>query len=220
MSKHKGDLDVSREVNSKRSNEALSTITITANRLIDRYDQAWMAVDASATNRVIELPDASGLPVGWKVVIHNISATADLEVRSFDGSFTGTVLKTIEAPIGLNDTLAYQFVLRSNGTAAGVWYVIELGDASRLRAARFVVNFLTADWPAAVSGRRELTSTQAAGLGAATHDRGTTPEFTVWEKSGTDYDKVTLDRERTNSSGDILLRIINGDEFDGRVIII
>lgn len=218
--KLKGDLFISREINSKRSNEGLNTEALAADRAVLRYDNAWLRLDGSTTDYVVELPDATTLPVGWKVIVHNMGSTNSLTVKDYDGTFTGVTQKIITAPVSVNDTAAYQFVLLTNGTAAGLWYVIELGDASRLRAARFVANFLTADWPAAVGGYRTLTSTQTAGLAAVTHDRGTTPNFEVYEKTGTDHDKLMLDRERTDASGNVTLRIIDGDQFDGRIVLI
>lgn len=218
--KLKGDLEISREVNSKRSNERLTSETLAADRLVDAFETAWLSIDPDGADRVIELPDATALPNGWKQIVQHAGAANNLEVRSYDGTFTGTLLKTIEAPEAPNDTTAYQFVLIDNSTAAGVWYVVELGDSQNLVAQRFVVNFLTAAWPAAVAGKRTLTSTQAAGLAAATHGRGVTPMLMVQETIGTDNDRVMLDRERTDSAGNVTLRIIDGDQFDGRVVLI
>ncbi len=177
-------------------------------------------MDAGAADLNVELPDATTCENGFKQIIHNVSATGNLTVRQYDGTFTGGILKVIEAPVGINDTVAYQFILIDNSTDAGVWYVVELGDAARLRAARFTANFLVADWPAAVSGYRTLTSVQVAGLAAATHDRGTNPIYIIQEKIGTDHDRLMLDRERVNASGDVSLRITTNDAFDGRIILV
>lgn len=219
MAKVKGDLDISREVNSKRSNESLIAETLAADRAVDPYESAWMSLDPDGADRNIELPDATTLVNGWKVIVQHAGSADDLLVLDYDGTFTGTLLKTITAPEAPNDTTAYQFVLIDNSSAAGVWYVVELGDSQNLVAARFIANFVVADWPAAVAGKRELTSTQVAGLGSATHGRGSNPMFRVQELIGSDHDHVMLDRERSSSAGNILLRIINNDQFDGRVII-
>jgi hypothetical protein len=64
-----------------------------------------------------------------------------------------------------------------------------------------------------------LTSTEAAGLAAATHLRGVNPIFQVQEGAGP-FDRVFCDRERADASGNITLRVIDGDEFTGRVVIV
>lgn len=218
--KLKGDLFVSREINSKRSNEGLTSETLAADRPVAKYDNAWLSLDPDGADREIDLPDATTLPNGWKVVVQHSGSANALNVRHYNATpGTGAILKTIDAPEAPNDTTAYQFVLIDGSAAAGVWYVVELGDSQNLVAARFVVNFLTAAWPAASGGYRILTSTQAAGLAASAHGRGITPSWETFEKSGTDHDKLMLDRERADVSGNLTLRIIDGDQFDGRVIL-
>lgn len=219
--KLRGDLVITREGNAVRMNEGLDTEVLAADKALVRFDNAWKAFDAGGALRVVELPDATTLPNGWKVVVHNVStAGEDIEVRDYDGTFTGTLMKAILAPIAPNDTLAYQFVLIDNATAAGVWYVIELGDSAQAAAVKFVANFVIADFPAASGGRRELTSTQVAGLGAATHGRGANPVYILQEKSGTDHDRVLVDRERMSSAGNLAIRVSQNDSFDGRVIFV
>ena len=222
MDKIKGDLKVSREINSLRSNEALvKPVALIANLSLDVFQSAWSVIDGGVTNRVIELPDATLLAKGWKAVVHNVSAAGiALNVQSFDGTFTGALLKTIRSPEAQNDTVAYQFVLIDNTVPAGVWYVIELGDSQTLLAARYVVNFLVADWPAAVAGRHTLTSTQKAGLAAATHGRGITPMPLIQEKIGTDFFRVSLDSEKVDASGNLTLVVTNNEQFDGRVVLV
>lgn len=219
--KIRGDLVVTRQIDSVRSNEALVAETLAADRAVDAYESAWMSLDPDGADREIELPDATTLPNGWKVVVQHSGAADNLNVRDYDGTFTGTLLKAILAPEGAFDTTAYQFVLIDNGTAAGTWYVVELGDSQNIAAVKYVTTFVIANWPAAVSGKRELTSTQVAGLGASTHGRGSNPVYIVQEDAGGgSWDHIWVDRERMNSSGDLALQVTANDSFDGRVIFV
>lgn len=219
--KIKGDLVVSRQLESLRSNEALFAQILAANISLDGFCEAWQSIDGAGVNRVVELPSALTIAKGWKVVVHNTSSAAEvMTVKSYDGSFTGATLKAIAAPEAANDTLAYQFICVDNSTAAGVWYVVELGESATLVAARYVATFVVADWPATVGGLKTLTSTQVAGLGAAIHGRGVTPLFMVQEKVSANYDRVTCHIERTDASGNMALTVTKNDAFDGRVILI
>ena len=211
--KVQGDLAVCRTVTSKRTDEALVQEVLAGNRQIIRHEAHWASFDGGVADRDIELPDATTLPEGWQQVIYNDGATNDLNVREYNAtSYTGTILRT-ETP-----GEACEFTLLDNSTAAGVWYVNCLEDPATAAANKFCVEFLTTDFPAAVGDYKELTDTQIAGLGAATHGRGTSPIYIIQEGTNPGpWDRIIADRERMNSAGDLAIRVVDGCEFDGRV---
>ena len=210
--KIKGDLAVCRTATSKRSDEQLVDETLAADRAIVRHEAHWALFDGGLADRVVELPDATTLPEGWQIVVQNDGATNNLDVADYDGSFTGTVLQQLEA-----GGIACEFTLLDNSTAAGVWYINCLESPDNLVAVKFCANFTSGDFPAASGGYSEITSAQVAGLGASTHGRGAMPIYLLQEEDGTDYDRVTADRERLNASGDLSIRVAEGCEFSGRV---
>ena len=90
----KGDLNVCRTQTSKRTDEQLVDETLAANRMIVRHEAHWATFDGGASDREVELPDATTLPEGWQMVIQNDGTTNDINVREFNAtSYTGTVLQ-------------------------------------------------------------------------------------------------------------------------------
>jgi hypothetical protein len=219
--KLKGDLRVSREIQSDRSMERLTSETLAADRQLDRYDRAWLSLDPDGEDREVALPDAQTVEPGWKVIVKHSGSADALNVRAFNTTpFTGAIQKTIAAPAAPRETTAYQFVCLDNSSEAGEWYVIELGDPAAAPVARFVASFVSGDWPAASAGKRTLTSSQVAGLGVAAHERGATPMYIVQEEDAGSFEKVLLDAEIVDASGNLSLRVTANDAFNGRVILI
>lgn len=208
----KGDLEVCRTVTSKRSDEQLVDETLAADRAIIRHEAHWALFDGGLVDRVIELPDATTLPEGWQQVVQNDGATNSLEIRDYDGTFTGTLLDTQAA-----GGIACEYTLLDNSTAAGTWYINCFENPDQIVAVKFCATFLTTDFQAATGGYRTLDSSDIAGLGATTHGRGSSPIYIVQEDISGDFDRVINDRERMNSSGDLELRVAEGCEYDGRV---
>lgn len=209
----KGDLRVCRTAITKRTDEGLVSETLTGDRLIDRHESHWASFDGGASDRSIELPDATTLPEGWQQIVHNTGGTNNLEVREFNStSHTGTILETI----GVGSP-ACEFTLLDGSTAAGVWYVNCLESPDDLVAVKFCAMFSTTDFTAAVGGYRSISPTEVSGLGASTHGRGTSPIYILQEDVSGDYDRVIADRERMNTSGDLTIRVADGCEFNGRV---
>jgi hypothetical protein len=199
----KGVLNVSR-----RANQGLK-----ASSLSDAYDvsalsHAWLSLDPNGANRDVVLPDATTLTNGWSVIIENTAdASESLVVK--DNS-TGNVIKTIVSPTPVNQTLAYQFVLKDNSTADGVWYAIELGDPT-IDITKYYDAFEVADW-SVPSG--ELTTLNIAGT---THGKGNNPMWSVHNDTGS---KVYCHDEVVNvANGNITLTITEDDEFDGFIIV-
>ena len=210
--KVRGDLEVCRTVTSVRTDEQLVDETLTADRAVTRHEAHWMLLDGGSADRVVELPDATTLPEGWQEVIQNDGTTNVLEVRDYDGSFTGTLLDTQAA-----GGIACEYTLLDNSTAAGVWYVNCLESPDNIVAVKYCATFLTTDFQAASGGYKILDSGDIAGLGASTHGRGANPIYNLQEDVGADWDRVLADRERMNASGDLEIRVADGCEFDGRV---
>jgi len=216
MADIKGDLRSRRSIQAdRRLDEGFTSETLSGNRTVVRHDYKVLNLDPNGSNRNVTLPDATTLPVGWSLVVRNSGSANSLLIKDN----AGTTLKTIALPSPTAEERMYQFILLTNGTAAGTWHVVEMGDPGVVVASRFVVTFSSGDWPAAVSGYRTLTGTEVAGLLASNHGRGTSPMIIIQELSGSDYDRVLLDRERVLSTGNLELRIVDGAEFDGRVVL-
>lgn len=220
MAEIKGDLRVRRTMSAdRRANEGLNQETLAADRVVVLHDYSWLSLDGAAADRAITLPDATTLTQGWKIVIHNVGTTNNLNVTD---SAAGA-LKTVPfVPAPANSTAAYQFVLIDNSSAAGVWYVVEVGDPTiaGILASKFAVSFLVADWPVAAGGYQVLTSTQVAGLAAATHGRGINPVYVLQEKVGSNFLRTQADAETFDASGNLSLQIVDGVAFDGRVVLV
>lgn len=211
MAEVKGDLRVRRTLQvDRRADEALNSETLSGNRAIVRNDYAVLNLNPNGSNRDVTLPDATTLPLGWKIRIRNSGGANNLVVKDNGG---GT-LKTIASPAGTYDTVLYEFVLLTNSVAAGTWAIVELGDPGEVAASRYSAAFVSGDWSAPSAGYRTLTVT------AATHGRGTNPTVKILEDIAGDFDEVIPDRIRINASGDVEFRIVDGLEFDGKYIIV
>ena len=214
----KGDLKVRRTlIADRRADQGLLVQTLAGNYTAVRHDYHWLSFDAGGADRNVTLPDATTLPLGWRIVVHNTGVANLLNVKDNSGGLLQAVGQTP------NYSGALEFILYGNGSAAGQWYIVDMSDNDNqtVIAGKFIATFLVADWPAGSGGYQELTSAQVAGLGAAAHTRGTTPVYIVQEKIGAVYDRTLCDRERMNASGDLALRIADmGIAFDGRVIFV
>lgn len=220
MAEIKGDYRVRRTMSAdRRANEGLSQQTLTADYAADVNDYSWLTLDGGVADRAITLPDATTLTQGWKLVVHNVGTTNNLNVTD---NAAGALKSVPFVPAPANTTAAYQFVLIDNSTAAGVWYVVEIGDPTiaGILASKFVANFLVADWPVAAGGYQVLTSTQIAGLAAATHGRGVNPVYILQEKVGSNFLRTQADEETFDGSGNLSLQIVDGVAFDGRVVLV
>lgn len=208
----KGDLVVSRTGQfGRRANEGLNGEVLAADRAVVIHDYAVLELDGGAADRNVVLPDATTLPNGWKLGVHNYGATNSLVVQDNSAAPLQTQLANVKE-------LCY-YILLDNSTAAGNWFVGCLTEPATYPAARFLVTFLSTDFPAAAGGYKTLTLTQKPGLAAATHGRGVAPMIQTQELSGTDYDRVLCDRERSTSAGNVELRVTDGAEFSGRAVL-
>lgn len=199
----KGVLNVSR-----RANTGLKASTLSGAHVVTSLSHAWISLDPGGSSRDVTLPDATTLPNGWAIVIENTADGAEnLVVKNSDA---GAIIKTITSPADPNQTLAYQFVLKDNSTADGVWYVVELGDPT-IEVSKYYDAFEVADWSVPSN---ELTTLTIAG---ATHGRGLNPLWSTHNDTGS---KVYCHDEVVSiDNGNITLTVTEDDEFDGFIIV-
>lgn len=202
----RGDISVSRTgVFGRRADQGLMTLpALDAGYAVLRHSHAWLNVttDDNGT-QTVTLPDATTLPLGWNIVLHNIGAVDAIPVNDN----AATLLRTL-MPTGANN-FAYSFTLIGNGTAAGVWYMYALDDFETQVAGRYVRPFnATTDWGTASNNFFSITTLQTA------HVRGNYPIFQTFQTVGTDNIQVITDRALVNASGDVVLRVTSGDTED------
>jgi len=206
----KGDLQVLRTiVADRRTDSGLRNLVITATEVLDRHCAWWQNLSAAAP-QIVTLPDATGLPNGWQVVIAADGAS-DLDVQ-YDG---GTSLRTVTG--GLAYTKAVAFTLMDNATTDGVWQAYTLEDFGYTPAWRYTDTFdATTDWGAAVLGYYTMT------YAAATHLKGVNPVAQIFETIGGVDFRTQPDQTGTNASGDIDLIVPDAPDcrFAGRIIIL
>lgn len=210
----KGDLRIRRTLTAdRRADEGMSSETLAGARTVVRHDYKYLNLDPDGASRNVNLPDATTLPLGWEIFVRHSGSADSLVVR--DGAVSPNTLKTITVPAPTQESRFYHFLLVDNSTAAGSWQIVELNDPSRT-----TVSFTSGSWSSPSGGYRILSGVELSGLLAANHGKGTNPIVIVQEDAGGgSFDAVIMDRLRINSSGDIELRVTDGAEFTGRVII-
>jgi hypothetical protein len=201
-----GDFTVARSFIAGRADLKLTeTAGISATKQLLRHDFYWQRISTDNLGaEIVKMVDATTLPEGYQVVIQNFSAADDLNVQDSAGG----AIKTV--PAGQ----AYLFTLVDNPGAAGTWHSNFLEDGAMTVATRYVDDFIIADFGAPAGGYSTYSVTQA------THTRGTQPMFQIFETTGTDQDHVLVDRARVDNAGDLEIRVADGSQFDGRVILI
>ena len=204
--KIKGDLQVCRTVDAaRRVNQGLQSTTVTAALDLAVHSAYWQRVDGSSTQDV-NLPDATTLSNGWKVVVE-ASGSANMVVKDNGG----TTVQTVGAGT------AYEFTLLDNSTAAGVWHVNFLEDAGSVAATRYTETFdATTDWSGPTSGYYTYS------MPASTHGRGSTPIIQVMELDSGDYYEVLPDKKQVASNGDVTLSVVEDPDcrFEGMIILV
>jgi hypothetical protein len=203
----KGDLQVKRTIIAdRRVDQGLNAAVIVGAETLVRHSANWQALSAAGAQDV-NLPDATTLPEGWRVVVH-ANGAADLTVKD---AAAGTV-EVVEAG------RAYEFYLIDNSAAAGTWYVNFLENADVLPASRYTLTHnAVADWGAAAGGYYSITTT------AATHGRGTRPTFQFFETSGANEVEVNPDQAYIiTASGNVVFRVPDAPDlrYAGKVIFV
>lgn len=209
MSKVFGDLTIKRGMFAEvRADRGLRVATITTPETLDKNAYSWQKLTNATSTLAVNLPDATTLQmVGWAVVIENPSASSyNLTVKD---AAAGTVKTVIPGT-------AFEFVCQSVSSAAGVWHVTDMGDATVAAATRYSQDFnATTDWGSPSAGAYTLTV-----LGSA-HTRGVNPTAMVFETNSTIESKVELDMSFDNTTGDVSLVVpqVPDCRFAGRVLI-
>lgn len=207
----KGDLRIRRTLQvDRRADEALSNETLVAHRTVVRHDYKFLNLDPNGANRNVVLPDATTLPLGWEISVRHSGSANNLVIQDN----AAATLKTISVPSPSLDSRFYTFLLLTSGSAAGTWQITEHNDLGRV-----VVDFVSGDWSSPSGGYRILSGVEETSLLAANHGKGANPLITVYELVSGNYDRVIVDRERISATGDIEIRITDGAEFNGRIII-
>ena len=202
----KGDLSVSRAIDSIRNNEALTNITAGTTLALNSSKY----IDNTATSAIIVvLPDATTLTSGWAVYVMN-NGTGTVTVNLNGGTNLGSI------PVG-NTAL---IVNRTTAAAAGTWEFINL-DIDTSGVTKTTVTFdATTSWGTAAGGEYTITTTAAVAMG------GATPEFTVYESSGDDFIKIdgieAVVDGSTGNEGNIAIRVNEtpDERFAGRIVIV
>jgi hypothetical protein len=204
--KIKGDLQVCRTVDAaRRVNQGLADNNLSSALNLTPHSAYWQRANAS-TSQDVNLPDATTLSNGWKVVVE-ASGTANIVVKNHGG----TVEQTI------NVGTAYELTLLDNSTNNGVWHKNFLEDAGSVAATRYTETFDdSSDWGSASGGYYTYTVT------AATHGRGSTPIVQVFEYDGTDYSEVFVDEKKVALNGDTSLLVIDDPDcrFEGMIVLV
>jgi len=208
-----GDLNVLRTGNfSRRANQGSTSVSgISSTQSLDEHSFWWnrMETDGNGVQDVV-LPDATSLAEGWQVVVDNIGSVDSLDVKTFD-STTPVLLKTVA--IGR----AYAFTLRKQGTEAGTWHVNYLEESDGVVATRFAATFNAAgSWGAPSGGYYTQT------IAKATHTRGPNPIIQLFKLSGSDYQKVIVDRVKSLANEDITFRApeVPDLRFAGKIVVV
>ena len=186
----KGDLNVLRSIYAgRRVNQGINVEVITAQVDLGKDSAAIQHLSAAAGQDCV-LPDATTLDAGWKVVVKASGASA-IAVKTYHAT-TPVLLKSVAS----GDT--YEFTLTNNGSAAGTWVYSQ----SVVTSAPYTSSFdATTSWGSASGGFYTITVT------AATHGKGATPIFQLYELSGSDYLAVGVYQASFNGSGDISIKV-------------
>jgi len=123
----KGDINVLRRgIFGLRADEGLNAEALVATKALNKYSKKTQSLNPNGADRVVNLPDATTLDLGWEIIIHHSGTANVLSIQDF----ANTELKEITAITPANDSRVYAFQCRDNGSAAGSWIIKELGDAA------------------------------------------------------------------------------------------
>jgi hypothetical protein len=215
MAEVRGDQNIGRDQSvgrtgtfAKRADQGLNDQTISTSLVLTRHAEYYQLLNATTSNDLVVLPDATTLPEGWEVVILNDGAVAllvedDTDTGTYDSIAVGN---------------ANRYILLDNGTAGGTWFVEPMDTAAVTAATRYTATFdATTDWGSASGGYYTITVTQA------THTRGTTPSVKLQiTDGGTGYNAVEPDETNVEANGDISFRVPDSPDlrFAGRIIVV
>ena len=207
----KGDILIGRTgTASRRINTGASAETITTTRNIHNHDYQWLRLSNASTQDII-LPDATGILLGWDIVIDVPSTSgASINVKTYDESVP-VLLKNILAG------RAYRLTCVDISSAAGLWNIDWLEEADLIPSERYVTTFnATTDWGTASAGYYTIT------VNESTHLRGAQPNVQIEELSGSDYIECKPDQIYKYANGNVSFRVpeVPDLRFAGRIIFI
>jgi len=201
----KGVLNVSRRVNT-----GFLQKTLTEDLAIPELSYDYLSLIADTTDKTITFPDATGLQLGWSIIVHNNGASNSILVNDNNA----TLLRNIKAEVDRNDTKMYQFILIDNSTSAGVWKVIELGEIT-VKADRYVKPFIDTDWTNI--GTVDFPELELEVL-ETEHEMGENPIWQVLDNNG---NRIILHNENVTTSGNITFTALrSATGFEGKIIIV
>lgn len=209
MKEIRGDMNVKRTIIAdRRVDQGLNDENISTSLALTRHAEYFQKLNATSSNDLVVLPDATELPNGWEVVILN-DGSVDLVVE--DNTDTGTY---DNIPTGN----ANRYILLDNGTAGGTWFV-EPMDASAVTAStRYQATFnATSDWGSASGGYYTITISQA------THTRGSHPNVQLFiGDGGTGFNVVEPDETNVASDGAVSFQVPDDPDlrFAGKIVLI
>lgn len=203
----------------RRFNTGHNKETISSSRQLTWDDYGWLSI-SNATEQNVILPDATTNPnystltgvtdlEGWSIVIYVPDTSGDSVMVQTYSATTPTDLKQILAG------RAYRFTCVDASTAAGTWHINYLEESDLVPSERYTSSFdATTSWGAAAAGYYTITVT------AATHGRGTNPEVSVLAVDGSDWVKVSPDRIKVLSTGDVQIRVPETPDlrFAGKIL--
>lgn len=206
-----GNFDVTNIISTgRRLNQGANAENISTLRNLTINDYYWLRITNSSTQDIV-MPDATTLPLGWKVVVDVPTASgASVNVKSYH----------VSAPVLLKNILtnrAYEFTLVDKSDSAGLWHLNYLEEADLIAVPRFESTFNgTTDWGTASAGFYTITIT------AGTHGRGTMPQVMVQKLTGSDYYTVFVDRCLVLANGNTSIRVPDDPDsrFAGRLLFI
>jgi hypothetical protein len=205
---HQGSLDVSADLSATwRARDSFEDITITAPTAYqaNSYTTRWLRVTTSGTDPVLQLPNATSLPVGWWLRVTNLGTSANLLVKTND-------LVTTVATVTNDLAFSYEVVLVVNGTQAGVWAAGLDIDAATAIQDKYVANFTPGSF--STSGDESFYSRSIS-----VHKKGTMPVIFIYQTTGSDCEKIYV-KNLVNNISQVQLYVQTGDEFAGRMHVI
>lgn len=205
----RGDLNVKRTgIFDRRADQGLYDHTISTSLALVRHSEYFQLLNATSTNDLVVLPDATTLPNGWEVVILNdgnvvLRVEDDTDTGTYDDIATGN---------------ANRYILTGNGTAGGTWFVEPMDSPAVTAATRYTTTFdATTDWGSATGGYYTITIAQT------THTRGTSPSVRIYiTDGGTGFNIVEPDQSNVASNGDVSFRVPDSPDlrFAGKIVLI
>lgn len=118
--------------------------------------------------------------------------------------------------IATGDTLVINTpeVDAGNSTVGQILTLKQTNGDSEFTDLKYIQTFVTGDWVS------DGVSNSTLSITATTHEKGLTPNLTIFEVSGVTATKVNVDYSYDTTTGDITITVLEGEEFNGVLHII